>query len=136
MLNSVDSGALVIDALAQLGVEARQAVGVLGQETDVVIEPVGHLALRSDSVVIEADVEPVSGRADRRQPLSGRAGLEVATALLMAPAAGAAVRDLGRALGRSASTVSEVLAGLRRDGLVDERHRVEGTRLFWQVADR
>ena len=86
--------------------------------------------------MIEADVDPVSGRADRKQALSGRAGLEVATALLMAPAAGAAVRDLGRALGRSASTVSEVLAGLRRDGLVDERHRVEGTRLFWQVADR
>jgi len=195
MLNSVDSGALVIDALTQLGVEARQAVGVAaGQGTDLVIEPVGirvrverralvtddvaerllaetprspgsvllvvgdrvteaarmllidhragyydlrgHLALRSDSVVIDADIEPVSGRADRKQALSGRAGLEVATALLMAPATGTAVRDLGRALGRSASTVSEVLAGLRRDGLVDERHRVEGTRLFWQVADR
>ena len=68
--------------------------------------------------------------------LSGKAGLEVATALLMEPAAGVSVRELARRLGRSASTVSEVLAALRRAGLVDERHRVEGTQLFWQVADR
>jgi len=127
MLSSVDSGALVSDALTQLGVEARQAVGVPGQGTDLVIEPVGirvrverralvtddvakrllaetprspgsvllvvgdrvteaarrllidhragyydlrgHLALRSDSVVIDADIEPVSGRADRKRAL-------------------------------------------------------------------
>jgi DNA-binding transcriptional ArsR family regulator len=190
----VDSEALVVDALAQLGVQAWQAVGVPGQGIDLVIEPVGtqvlvkqralvtgdvaerllaetppspdsvllvvgdrvtetarklllghragyydlrgHLALRSDSVVIDADVEPVSGHGERRNALSGGVGLEVATALLMAPTAGAAVRELARALGRSASTVSEVLAALRRDGLVDGQHRVEGTRLFWQVADR
>jgi len=54
----------------------------------------------------------------------------------MEPAAGVAVRELARRLGRSASTVSEVLAALRRAGLVDDRHRVEGTELFWQVADR
>ena len=64
------------------------------------------------------------------------AGLEVATALLMEPAGGVAVRELARRLGRSPSTVSEVLAALRRDGLVDDQHRVEGTELFWQVADR
>jgi hypothetical protein len=29
-----------------------------------------------------------------------------------------------------------VLAALRRAGLVDDRHRVEDTQLFWQVADR
>lgn len=190
----MDSGALVIDALAQLGVKARQAVGALDQGTDLVIEPVGtrvqvrrralvtddvaerlfadtpgspdsvllvvgdrvtetartfliehragyydlrgHLALRSDSVVIDADIEPLAGRVDRKQALSGHAGLEVATALLMAPAAGVAVRGLARTLGRSASTVSEVLAGLRREGLIDDKHRVEGTQLFWQVADR
>jgi hypothetical protein len=28
------------------------------------------------------------------------------------------------------------LAALRRDGLVDAQHRVEGTQLFWQIADR
>ncbi len=183
-----------MDALAQLGVQARQAVGVPDEGFDLVIEPGGtrvqverralvtdevarrllvgaprspnsvllvvgdrvtetarrllaehhagyydlrgHLALRSANVVIDADVEPVSGPAERTHALSGAAGLEVATTLLMEPTAGAAVRELARRLGRSASTVSEVLAGLRRAGLVDERHRVEGTQLFWQVADR
>ena len=96
----------------------------------------GHLALRSSNVVIDADVEPVSGRVERTHALSGNAGLEVATALLMEPAAGVSVRELARRLGRSASTVSEVLAALRRAGLVDDGHRVEGTQLFWQVADR
>jgi DNA-binding transcriptional ArsR family regulator len=96
----------------------------------------GHLALRSATVVIDADVEPVSGRPERTNALSGSAGLEVATALLMEPVAGAAVRELARRLGRSASTVSEVLAALRQAGLVDDGHRVEGTQLFWQVADR
>jgi DNA-binding transcriptional ArsR family regulator len=86
----------------------------------------GHLALRSDGIVIDADVEPVSGHVERKNALSGIAGLEAATALLMAPAAGAAVRELAHALGRSASTVSQVLAALRGDGLVDQQHRVDG----------
>jgi DNA-binding transcriptional ArsR family regulator len=190
----MNTEALLMDALAQLGVQARQADGMAGQGIDLVIDPGearvqvkrralvtdevarrllaerpgqpdlmllvvadrltetarrlliehgagyydlrGHLALRSAGVVIDADVEPVSGRSERTHALSGNAGLEVATALLMEPAAGAAVRELARRLGRSASTVSEVLAALRRDGLVDERHRVAGTQLFWQVADR
>jgi DNA-binding transcriptional ArsR family regulator len=95
----------------------------------------GHLALRTDNVVIDTDVEPVSGRAERTHPLSGKAGLEVATALLMEPADGVAVRELARRLARSPSTVSEVLSALRSEGLVDDQHRVEGTGLFWQVAD-
>lgn len=96
----------------------------------------GHLALRSSNVVIDADVEPVSGRVERTHALSGNAGLEVATALLMEPAAGVSVRELARRLGRSPSTVSGVLAALLRAGLVDDGHRVEGTQLFWEVADR
>lgn len=88
----------------------------------------GHLALRSASVVIDADVEPVFERAERTHALSGTAGLEVATALLMEPTAGAAVRELARKLGRSASTVSEVLSALRGSGLVDDRHRTVNVR--------
>jgi DNA-binding transcriptional ArsR family regulator len=191
---AVDTEALLIDALAQLGVQARQAVAAPDERTDLVIEPGetrvrvkrralltdevarrllvegpgppgpvllvvgdrvtetarrlliehragyydlrGHLALRSANIVIDADVEPVSEHAERTHALSGMAGLEVATALLAEPTAGAAVRELARRLGRSASTVSEVLSALRGAGLVDDRHRVEGTELFWQVADR
>ena len=190
----MDTEALLIDALAQLGVQARQSVRVPDEGIDLVIDPGetliqvkrralvtdevarrllaerprqpesvllvvgdrvteaarrllvqnragyydlrGRLALRSANVVIDADVEPIPGRTDRTHALSGSAGLEVATALLMEPTAGVAVRELARRLGRSASTVSEVLAALREGGLVDDRHRVEGTGLFWQVADR
>ena len=96
----------------------------------------GHLAMRSATVIIDIDVEPVSGRAERTSALNGTVGLEVATALLMDPAEGAAVRELARRLDRSASTVSVILAALRSAGLVDELHRVEGTELFWQVAER
>ncbi|MGH3265085.1 MAG: ArsR family transcriptional regulator, partial [Trebonia sp.] len=95
----------------------------------------GRLAIRSPTIVVNVDVEPVSGRAERTNALNGTVGLEVATALLMNPAEGSAVRELARRLSRSASTVSEILAALRNAGLVDERHRVEGTELFWQVAE-
>jgi len=190
----VDAEALLIDAFAQLGVQARNDADASGGSADLIIEPGqtrvsvkrralvtndvaerliieaqylpdsvlivvadrvihaarrllvenragyydlrGHLALRSDGVVIDADVEPVSGRTERSSELAGKAGLEVATALLMEPGAGAAVRHLARTLGRSASTVSEVLGALRRAGLIDEQHRVESTQLFWRVADR
>jgi DNA-binding transcriptional ArsR family regulator len=190
----MDAEILLVDALAQLGVQSRQAVSTPDQGIDLTIEPGGtlvqvkrralvtdevarrllaeaprlpnsvllvvgdrvtetarrllvqhragyydlrgHLALRSANVVIDADVEPVTGRVERKDALSGSAGLEVATALLMEPASGAAVRELARRLGRSPSTVSEVLATLRRADLIDDRHRVEGTQLFWQVADR
>ncbi len=96
----------------------------------------GRVALRTDRVVIDADVEPLLTRVSRTSALSGKAGLEVATALLMQPSRAVAVRQLARELKRSASTVSEVLAVLRRDGLVDERNAVTDTRLFWQVAER
>ena len=96
----------------------------------------GRLALRTDRMVIDAEVEPVKGRLERTKALSGKAGLEVATALLMQPECGVAVRELARELGRSASTVSEVLSALRREGLVDTENAAANPQLFWQVADR
>jgi DNA-binding Lrp family transcriptional regulator len=54
----------------------------------------------------------------------------------MEPERGVAVRELARRLGRSASTVSDLLAVLRRDGLIDAGNAIADTRLFWQVADR
>jgi DNA-binding transcriptional ArsR family regulator len=190
----VNTEALLVDALAQVGVQARATAGPPDQGTDLVLDPGGvevqvkhrslvtgevarrllretllpphhvllvvadrvtedaravligqhagyfdlrgHLAMRSATIVIDVDVEPVSGRSERTNALNGTVGLEVATALLMNPAEGAAVRELARRLGRSASTVSEILAALRSAGLVDERHRVEGTELFWQAAER
>lgn len=185
---------LLVDALAQVGVQARTTTGARDQGIDLVLDPGGvevqvkqralvtgevarrlldetrlpphrvllvvadrvtanartvltrnhagyfdlrgHLAIRSATIVIDIDVEPVSGRAERTNALNGTVGLEVAAALLMNPAEGVAVRELARRLSRSASTVSEILAALRSAGLADERHRIEGTGLFWQVAER
>jgi hypothetical protein len=96
----------------------------------------GRLALRTDRLVIDAEVEPIKVRAGRTGALSGSAGLEVATALLMRPERAVAVRQLARELGRSPSTISDVLTALRRDNLIDSGNVVTDSRLFWQVADR
>jgi hypothetical protein len=97
----------------------------------------GHIALRlGKRVVISADVRPTWSPAVRTQALAGKAGLEVATALLMSPDGPFAVRELARQLDRSPSTVSTIASSLRREKLVDENLRPSGTRLFWAVADR
>jgi DNA-binding transcriptional ArsR family regulator len=185
----------VIDAFAQLGIEARPLAGAPDRGVDLVVDPDGigaeiqvkhrslvsddeverllsdgphpgtfllvvadrvtdsarkrpaarrygyldlrgRLALRTDQLVIDAEVEPVVERVERARALSGKVGLEVATALLLQPERSVAVRELARELGRSPSTVSEVLAALRREELVDTNHAVTDSRLFWQVADR
>lgn len=96
----------------------------------------GRLAIRTERLLIDAEIQPAYERSERSRALTGKAGLEVAAALLMEPRRGFAVRELARELGRSASTVSEVLAVLRREGLADERNSVQGTELFWQLAER
>ncbi|MGF1662782.1 MAG: winged helix-turn-helix domain-containing protein [Kineosporiaceae bacterium] len=96
----------------------------------------GRLALRTDRIVIDTVVEPVTDRHDRADALSGNAGLEVATALLMAPDGPTSVRELARALGRAPSTVSEILSALRRADLIDAGNTVTDTSLFLEVADR
>jgi DNA-binding transcriptional ArsR family regulator len=190
----MDTEALVVDAFAQLGIEARLLVGAPGGGVDLVVDPDGvastieikqrslvtddvakrllkettasdvtvlvvsdrvtdaartvltagrggyldlrgRLALRTSALVIDAEVDPVSERSDRSDAFSGKAGLEVATALLMRSGRSVGVRELARELQRSPSTVSEVLAALRREGLTDKSNSVEGTDLFWKVAD-
>jgi hypothetical protein len=96
----------------------------------------GRLALRTDRMVISADVPSISERAERTDALAGKAGLEVATALLIQPKRSVAVRELARELKRSPSTVSDILAALRRDHLIDDSNVVVGTDLFWRVAER
>ncbi len=191
----MDTEALVVDAFAQLGIQARLHVGAPGSDVDLVLDPDGvgvevrvkhrslvtddvaerlvaktalasktllvvadrvtdaarkvltsqcggyldlrgRLALRTNRLVLDVAVEPVKERAVRSAALSGKAGIEVATALLMRPARPIAVRALARELGRAPSTVSDVLAALRRDGLIDAKNNVRGIDLFWQVADR
>ncbi|WP_235739025.1 GntR family transcriptional regulator [Nocardioides alcanivorans] len=96
----------------------------------------GHLALKTQGLVVSADVPTVRSKHGRSQALAGKVGLEVATSLLLSPGEPVAVRALARQLGRSPSTVSQVLTALRTDGLIDERNEVTDTALFWRVAER
>jgi hypothetical protein len=191
----MDAEELVLDAFAQLGIDARVEAGAADKRIDLLLDPDGvgaavevkrrslvtdevaarllaevdpaggallvvgdrvtdaarrlltsrrsgyydlrgRLALRTGLMVIDAEVEPITERATRTSALAGKAGLEVATAVLMEPKRRVTVRRLARELGRSASTVSEVLGALRRDGLLDSDNAVADTRLFWRVADR
>lgn len=96
----------------------------------------GHLGLRARGIVINAEVPRIKQQRDRQDALAGSAGLEVAARLLLSPHEPVAVRALARDIGRSPSTVSEVLSALRRDGLVDNANAIVDTALFWRLAER
>ncbi|MCY7419886.1 MAG: MarR family transcriptional regulator, partial [Chloroflexi bacterium] len=96
----------------------------------------GHIAFRRGPMVIDADVEPIGERSARSDALSGKAGLEVATELLLHPRKPAAIRQIARDLHRSPSTISDIVGALRRDGLIDHEGTATDGRLFWLVADR
>lgn len=96
----------------------------------------GHVALRTDRLVIDRAIDPLKGRGVRSSALAGQAGLEVALALLMQPTRAVSVRGLAQEIRRSPSTVSEILGALRRDGYIDETNAVVSPDLFWQVVDR
>jgi hypothetical protein len=94
----------------------------------------GHVHLAGHGVFVDADVPPVKGRADRKDAFSGSAGLEVACALLLDPDVRHGVRDLARRIGRSPSTVSEVLHAFRRQGLVGSDGVAVLPDLFWETV--
>lgn len=96
----------------------------------------GRLALRTEHIVIDVEVQPLVEGQEQHDALNGKVGMEVATWLLMNPGSGARVRELERQLNRSASAISVVLRALRRDGLVSRRHTVDDDHLFLRVAQR
>jgi hypothetical protein len=94
----------------------------------------GHLHLAGQGLFVDVDVPPVKGRPERTNAFSGPAGLEVACSLLLDPAARHGVRELARSLGRSPSTVSEVLSALSRQGLIGTGGLAVLPDLFWETA--
>ena len=96
----------------------------------------GHLGLRTTGIVIDAAVPANKMERERQDALAGVAGLEVAAHLLLSPSNPVAVRALARDLGRSPSTVSEVLGALRRDGLIDNSNAIVDTALFWRLSEK
>lgn len=102
----------------------------------------GHLRLRGEGVLIDAEVEPQpreSGPRRATDALASRGGREVAVALLLDEPDDSTdrpgVRELARRLGLSPSTVSRALAELREAGLARKRHRPVVPDLFWALAD-
>ena len=94
----------------------------------------GHLYLSAPGVLVDTRIRPMVARRPRTDPFGGPAGLDVACALLLEPERPQPVRPLARLLGRSPSTVSEVLAALREVDLVRHDARPVLPNLFWAVA--
>jgi hypothetical protein len=127
------TGGVLLVVADRVTESARRALSVAGAGY---YDLRGHLALHARGLVLNAQVPAVKERPTRTDALAGKAGLEVATALLMAPDRRVAVRELARDLGRSASTVSNVLTALKYDDPIDEANAVTDTNLFWHVAQR
>lgn len=71
----------------------------------------GRLALRADGLVIDAEIEPIKEPTERSGALSGKAGLEVATALLTQPDRPVAVLPVSLHRSAPASTTSSTGRG-------------------------
>ncbi|MDZ7910251.1 MAG: winged helix-turn-helix domain-containing protein [Rhodococcus sp. (in: high G+C Gram-positive bacteria)] len=95
----------------------------------------GRTALRTRSLILDTDIAPITGRTERSSALTGKAGIEVACAVLTQPDSTRTVRELARELGRSPSTISEILGAMRRENLIDAKNSLSGTELFWLAAD-
>lgn len=96
----------------------------------------GHLHLAAEGLYVDANVPGLREPSGSSQPLAGRVGQEVAALLLLDPSQPAAVREIARTLGRSASTVSQAIASMRQASLVDDRRKPVVPDLFWELADR
>lgn len=95
----------------------------------------GHLRLVGPGLLIDAEVPASRPRPARAGAIGASVGLEVACLLLMNPFETLGVREIARALIRSASTVSDVLSSLREQRLVTAGNRPLLPDLFWETAD-
>lgn len=99
----------------------------------------GHLRLVGPGLDIDAALAPLPrqpGRVDDvpRRPISGRSGVEVAVALLLAPQEPLHVRALARQVDMAPSSISAALARLRNASLVTPSNRPLVPELFWELA--
>lgn len=99
----------------------------------------GHLRLIGPGLDIDAAIAPLPRQPARvddvpRRPISGRGGVEVAVALLLAPLEPLHVRALARLVDMAPSTISTALARLRDASLVTPTNRPLVPELFWELA--
>ncbi|WP_217696687.1 transcriptional regulator [Mycobacterium sp. GA-1841] len=94
----------------------------------------GHMHVAGPGLFIDADIEPTQPHAHRTaDPFSGRSGLEVATDILLNPREPVRVRSIAKRVGRSPSTVSDVVGRLREAHLIDGLTAVLPD-LFWSLV--
>lgn len=94
----------------------------------------GHLHLSAPGLFVDTDVAAVKGRGQRTSPFSGRGGVEVAVELLLDPNVAQGVRRIADRIGRSPSTVSEVMSSLRSSNLIDAERKPRVPELFWELT--
>jgi hypothetical protein len=94
----------------------------------------GHLHLVGEGLFVDAEVPGLRMVPNRSKPLSGRVAQEVAALLLLAPATPASIREIARKLNRSASTISQAIAGMKQALLVNEHRKPVVPDLFWELA--
>lgn len=95
----------------------------------------GRLVIRRNNLLIDAHLERSASRPKRSNAFAGNVGLEVAAAILMRPYEKLSVRSIARTIGRSPSAVSDVLAALRDDALIDTERTIPPQELFWATAE-
>lgn len=94
----------------------------------------GHMHVVGPGLFVDADIETTQPRAQRNaDPFSGNSGLEVATDLLLNPREPVRVRSIAKRIGRSPSTVSDVVGRLREAHLIDGLTAVVPD-LFWSLV--
>ncbi|MBW8803598.1 MAG: MarR family transcriptional regulator [Catenulisporales bacterium] len=94
----------------------------------------GRLRIAGSGVFVDTDVPAMATRFERVDAFSGTAGVEVACSLLLHPDRPPKVRELARELGRSPSTVSEILKRLREQRLIDSDGHPMIPDLFWETV--
>lgn len=127
-----DPSVLRVVIADRIGKEARQALQDVGWGW---LDLRGTLHVQGPGILIHTQVPAAWERSGPRNPLAARAGLAVACALLSSPNDEHTVRGLARRLGRSPSTVSEILKALKNESLVETTANRPTSELFWSVAD-
>jgi len=96
----------------------------------------GHFWMRVPGNYVNADIPSTAPVSPRVVDILSGTGFDVCLALLESPDVPVGVNELARKIGRSPSRVSEILAALRREGLVESGNRPMVPEMFWDVADR
>jgi hypothetical protein len=95
----------------------------------------GHFYLAGPGLLIDTAIESTRFRTERSSALAGSAGLEVSSFLLLDPSRRPLVREIAREIGRSPSTVSEILKAFRNEGILSEHGNIAHRELFWRLAE-